>query len=82
MKSTISFEGRLDKDSVVEFYKKSSAVIVPSTLPETFSKAGADGLRYGTLPICFDVGGISSWLKHEKNGVLVEKNTPEKLAKL
>ena len=80
MPSKITFTGRLNKEEVREYYSKAHAVIVPSDLPETFSKAGADGLQYGTIPICADVGGISSWLSHNKNGVLVEPNSVDSLS--
>ena len=79
MPSKITFTGGR-KEEVREYYYKAHAVIVPSDLPETFSKAGADGLQYGTLPICADVGGISSWLSHNKNGVLVEPNSVDSLS--
>ena len=72
MKSKIKFIGAVGHNELSDLYKSSRAVIVPSTLPETFSKAGADALHFGTLPICADVGGISSWLNHGKNGVLFE----------
>ena len=79
--STIEFLGNISHDKLAHYYKESKAVIVPSTLPETFSKAGADGLHFGTLPICADVGGISSWLKPEKNGVLFQGGSIEDLSK-
>ena len=85
-KSIINFIGNIDHDSLQQYYKIAKAVIVPSTLPETFSKAAADGLHFGTLPICADVGGISSWLKNYTNGVLFKggsaKDLAEKLTQL
>ena len=76
----IHFAGHLDKEQVEKYYKESRAVVVPSLLPETFSLAGVDALKHGTLPICSNVGGISQWLKNQKNGVLFESGNAQELS--
>jgi len=82
MKTEIEFVGKVSQAKLAEYYQQSKAVIVPSTLPETFSKAGADGLHFGTLPICSEVGGISSWLNEGKNGVFFKSGSIKELTKV
>ena len=53
---------------------------MPSTFPETFSKVGIDGSTFGSLPICSNVGAISSWLSANQNGVLFESGNISELS--
>lgn len=81
MKSKVEFVGKVGQTELAKYYQQSKAVIVASTLPETFSKAGADALHFGTLPICSEVGGISSWLSEGKNGVFFKSGSASELTK-
>jgi glycosyltransferase involved in cell wall biosynthesis len=40
-------------------------------LPEPFGLVGLEAARLGVPSVAFDVGGISEWLVHSENGVLV-----------
>ena len=67
-------------DNVDEYYQKADLVIVPSRWQEPFGLIGIEAFSRKVPVVGFDVGGISEWLKHEKNGLLVKKRTPEALA--
>ena len=49
---------------------------VPSLWPEPFGLVGLEAGAFGVPAIAFDVGGISEWLRHGVNGILVPANPP------
>jgi glycosyltransferase involved in cell wall biosynthesis len=49
---------------------------VPSVWPEPFGLVGLEAGAFGVPAIAFDVGGISEWLRHGHNGILVPANPP------
>lgn len=82
IRDRVKFLGRIPKEKLHDYYKEVKAHIVPSTFPETFSKVGIDGLSFGSIPICSNVGAVSSWLKHNKNGYLFPSGNSQELAEL
>ncbi len=69
IQKNVIFLGRINKNELKSYFQKVKAHVVPSTFPETFSKVGIDGAILGSIPICSDVGAVSSWLKNKKNGL-------------
>ena len=55
------------------FYNNAKVVVVPSRWPEPFGMVGIEAMHYGRPVVGFDVGGISDWLKHDMNGLLVRE---------
>jgi glycosyltransferase involved in cell wall biosynthesis len=49
---------------------------VPSVWPEPFGLVGLEAGAFGVPAIAFDVGGISEWLRHGHNGILVPASPP------
>ncbi len=68
-------------DQVEKYYQSCDLVIVPSRWQEPFGLIGIEAFSRKKAVVAFNVGGISDWLKHEENGILVKKHTPEALAK-
>jgi glycosyltransferase involved in cell wall biosynthesis len=55
------------------FYNNAKVVVVPSRWPEPFGMVGIEAMHHGRPVVGFDVGGISDWLKHDMNGLLVKE---------
>lgn len=70
----VTFVGKLSHEELLEYYKKSYCLIVPSVSPETFNLVGIEAQKVGLPVIATNVGGISQWLKDDVNGLLVKPN--------
>ncbi|HZX35405.1 MAG TPA: glycosyltransferase family 4 protein [Thermodesulfobacteriota bacterium] len=70
----VTFSGFLEYKKIIDFYKKATVVVVPSIWPEPFGMVGIEAMSLMRPIIAYDVGGISTWLKHGENGYLVAKN--------
>jgi glycosyltransferase involved in cell wall biosynthesis len=57
-----------------------SAVVVPSLWAEPFGRVGIEAFARGRTVIAYDVGGISAWLDHERNGIAVARGDEAGLA--
>jgi glycosyltransferase involved in cell wall biosynthesis len=66
-----TFPGWLSGDERVTWLRRASVVALPSTWPEPFGLVGLEAGSVGVPTVAFDVGGISEWLRHDVNGVLV-----------
>ncbi|MDD3536311.1 MAG: WecB/TagA/CpsF family glycosyltransferase [Candidatus Cloacimonetes bacterium] len=64
-----------------EAYKEASLLVVPSRWQEPFALVGLEAFAHKVPVVGFDVGGISEWLKHKINGLLVKEGDTQKLAK-
>jgi glycosyltransferase involved in cell wall biosynthesis len=60
--------------------RRADLLAVPSTWPEPFGLVGLEAGALGVPAIAFDLGGISQWLRHGVNGVLVAANPPRAAA--
>jgi glycosyltransferase involved in cell wall biosynthesis len=78
--SKVEFLGFLTQEEMFPYLQNASCVVVPSMWPEPFSLVGVDSIRRGIPVVGFDSGGISEWLHHRKNGILVPWNERTKLA--
>ncbi|MDI3503997.1 MAG: hypothetical protein PWP64_933 [Candidatus Cloacimonadota bacterium] len=52
-------------------YQNSDIVVVPSRWQEPFALVGLEAFSHAKAVVAFDVGGITQWLKHRQNGILV-----------
>jgi glycosyltransferase involved in cell wall biosynthesis len=68
-------------DDVHSQYQASDIVIIPSRWQEPFALVGLEAFAHGKAVIAFDVGGISQWLKHRVNGMLIRAGSIENMAK-
>ncbi len=66
-------------DNVEKYYENADLVIVPSRWQEPFGLIGIEAFSRKVPVVGFDIGGISEWLHHKKNGYLVKKRSPEGL---
>lgn len=76
----VTWLGWQDAEEMAAWYGRCAAVVIPSVCPEAFGKAGVEALAHGRPVIAFDVGGVSSWLRHGVNGLLVKPADSEALA--
>jgi glycosyltransferase involved in cell wall biosynthesis len=65
------FPGWLDGEPRDAVLRSATIAAVPSVWPEPFGLAGLDAGAFGVPAIAFDVGGITEWLAHDVNGILV-----------
>jgi rhamnosyl/mannosyltransferase len=73
--------GRVDEDRLVEEYRSSSVVALPSTSPaESFGMALAEANACGRPVVGSRVGGIPCFVRDGFNGLLVEPGDPDALA--
>ena len=68
----VDFPGWLPHERLHELYRRSSVVVVPSIVPETFGMVGIEAMAYQKPVVAFDVGGIAEWLSDGKSGFLVK----------
>lgn len=66
-------------EDVESYYSQADLVIVPSRWQEPFGLIGIEAFSRKVPVVGFDVGGISEWLHHKKNGYLVKKRSYEGL---
>jgi glycosyltransferase involved in cell wall biosynthesis len=68
----VSFKGWLKKEDIDKAIEESYIVIFPSIYPEAFGIAGIEAMMHGKPVVGFNVGGVSTWLKNEVTGFLIE----------
>jgi len=72
--------GSLPKEQVVEIYKQSHFVILPS-LSEGFPKVIGEAMNYGCVPIVSDVSCIGQYVIEGINGFLINPITIDEIKK-
>ncbi|MDD4310370.1 MAG: glycosyltransferase family 4 protein, partial [Candidatus Cloacimonetes bacterium] len=65
---------------VNQIYAGADIVVVPSRWQEPFGLVGLEAFSKAKPVVAFDIGGISEWLKHKVNGLLVYPGDSGKLA--
>ena len=76
LEKSVEFLGWADRALVTAELQTARVMAFPSIYPEAFGISGLEAMVHGKPVVGFDVGGVGDWLKHEKNGILVEpKNT-------
>lgn len=68
---------KLSHEKIVEYYKASDVVLVPSItstdVEEGTSLSMLEGMACGKVTICTKVGGMKEVIKHMENGILIEQ---------
>lgn len=73
-----TFYGWLDRQQINERFDASTVVAFPSIYPEAFGIVGIEAMMRSRPVVAFNTGGVSDWLKHDVNGILVPlKDTPK-----
>ena len=71
-KSKFIFHGWQDRITVDLILHKSYVVLFPSIYPEAFGISGIEAMMRAKPVVAFNVGGVSTWLEHNKTGLLVQ----------
>lgn len=69
----VKWFGWLDQSAVKKHISGSMVVVFPSLYPEAFGIVGIEAMSMGKPVVAFNVGGVSSWLEHEKTGFLMKE---------
>jgi glycosyltransferase involved in cell wall biosynthesis len=76
----INFLGKVNHSKIINFYKNSTLIIVPSIWPEPFGLIGPEAMSVGRPLIATNLGGIPEWLMDKKTGYLVKPKDINSLA--
>lgn len=72
------FHGLLSRQAVQAIYKRSHAIILPST-SEGFPKVIAEALNFGCIPIVSDISSVGHYIIDGTNGLLLKTITVDGL---
>lgn len=76
----VKFTGFLNQNQIRDYYVKASVVVIPSLWPEPFCLVGLEAMSCSRPVVAYNVGGISSWLRDNYNGYLVDRGNVQGLA--
>ena len=79
-KSQFIFHGWQDRVTVDLILQKAYVVLFPSIYPEAFGITGIEAMMRAKPVVGFRVGGVSTWLKNELTGFLVEQKNYVEMA--
>lgn len=79
LNNLIRFFGWVDRDFLVENYKKAHISVIPSTYPDTFPNSVAESMLASLAIVAFDAGGTCEWFDHLKSGIKVPNMNREQL---
>jgi len=65
---------------ISELMKESYCVLFPSIYPEAFGLVGIEAAMHSKPVIAFNRGGVSTWLKHNFNGFLLNEVSSDSLS--
>ena len=68
----IQFIGYQSKIKIIEIYKICHFIVLPSKA-EGFPKVISEGMNFGCVPIVSKISAIGQYIKHKKNGFLIDK---------
>ena len=72
MNADVRFPGWIDEHARSRLLARARVLAIPSRWPEPFGLVGLEAASAGVPAVAFDVGGISQWLEHDVNGLLVD----------
>jgi glycosyltransferase involved in cell wall biosynthesis len=67
----VQFHGRVEPEELPRFYRRATALVVPSRAPETFALVGPEAMQHGTPVVATAVGGTGEWLEDGVTGLAV-----------
>ncbi|NKC17201.1 MAG: glycosyltransferase [Gammaproteobacteria bacterium] len=70
----IQYEGHLSYERIDALYAAADIVVIPSLWGEPLGTVAGEALVNGAAVIAYNVGGISTFIQHEKTGILVAPN--------
>lgn len=59
------------QNDIFKFWEKADIAVFPSRWQEPFGLTGIEAFAHQVPVVAFDVGGVSEWLYHGRNGLLV-----------
>lgn len=74
----VSFTGWMDDPAAA--YANADIAVFPSVWQEPFGMTGIEAFSHRRPVVAFDTGGVSEWLKHQHNGLLVPPDNPRAMA--
>ena len=74
----IQFIGYQPKIKIIEIYKICHFIVLPSKA-EGFPKVISEGMNFGCVPIVSNISAIGQYIKHKKNGFLLDKTVANNL---
>jgi glycosyltransferase involved in cell wall biosynthesis len=77
----VEFLGHVQHHYIFKYYSIADVVVIPSTVPETFSIALLEAHLSKKITICSKTGALEERIKDGENGFLVEPNNSDELAK-
>lgn len=79
LSSKVKFHGALDNEPLIEMYKQSHVMVVPSSY-EGFGIVYLEGMGFGLPAIGTTAGAASEIITHGKDGYLIEPDNKETLS--
>jgi glycosyltransferase involved in cell wall biosynthesis/MoaA/NifB/PqqE/SkfB family radical SAM enzyme len=76
----VQFTGFLSRNSIREYFEKSSVIVIPSVWPEPFCLVGIEAMACSRPVVAYGTGGISSWLSDNYNGFIAPRGDIRGLA--
>ncbi|MCD6305808.1 MAG: glycosyltransferase family 4 protein [Deltaproteobacteria bacterium] len=80
LQDRISLVGTVPNETIWSYYARGAFLVFPSLFPETFGIAGTEAMSAGLPVIAYDAGGISDWLVHGRNGLMVHRGDVQGLS--
>lgn len=77
--NNIKLHGYQDMDQLIEIYKMSDIVVIPSIVSENMPQVIMESFAHSVPVIASAVGGIPEIVKHEYNGILINPSNPSEL---
>ncbi|OUR93391.1 capsular biosynthesis protein [Flavobacteriales bacterium 34_180_T64] len=75
------FHGFLPRNQVFDVYKKANVFLLPSSASEGFPKVIAEAINFGCIPLVSNVSSIAQYVRHGKNGIVLDSLTINNLNK-
>ena len=68
-----TFHGALEREKIIDIYKKAHLLLLPSVASEGFPKVIAEAANFGCIPVVSDISSIGHYIS-EKNGYIWHVN--------
>ncbi len=80
LEASVELTGHLNGESMRRLYRQARLLVMPSLWPEPFGLAGPEAMSYGVPVVGSGRGGMSSWLKDGKNGLVADPDDRQAFA--